>query len=75
MTTSLQQKEGKANKGNLKGYNQGLEMKIRKAFERLKDSPDREEKISAHWQMSGLMALRNPEYVKELEYQKFGVYL
>ena len=76
MVTSLQQKEENASTAkNLNGYDQGLEMKIRRAFERLKDSADREEKISAHWQMSGLMALRNPEYVKELEYQKFGVYL
>ena len=60
---------------NLKGYNQGLEMKIRGAFERLKDSPDREAKRNAHKQMAGLMALRNPAYVRELEYQKFGCYL
>ena len=60
---------------NLKGYNQGLEMQIEKTFERLKDSPDREEKRGAHNQMANLMALRNPVYVKELEYQKFGHYL
>ncbi len=76
MEAIIQQKKGNTSKTtNLNGYDQGLEMKIRKAFERLKDSPDREEKISAHWQMAGLMALRNPEYVKELEFQKFGVYL
>ena len=61
--------------GSLNGYNQELEMKIRKAFERLQDSPDRADKRRAHRQMAELMALRNPEYVKELEYQKFGYYL
>jgi len=72
----LQRKEGKANKvRNLKGYNQGLEMQIKNAFERLKDALDREEKRGAHKRMAELMALRNPEYVKELEYQKFGYYL
>lgn len=60
---------------NLNGYNQGLETKIKKAFERLKDSPDREEMRGAHKQMASLMALRNPAYVRELEYQKFGYYL
>ena len=76
MTTSLQQKEENASTAkNLNGYDQGLEMKIRKAFERLKDSPDRKEKRHAHKRMAELMALRNPEYVKELEYQKFGYYL
>ena len=60
---------------NLKGYNQGLEMKIRRAFERLKDSPELNEKRNAHRQMASLMALRNPAYVRELEYQKFGYYL
>jgi len=75
VVTSLQQKEEYASTKNLNGYDQGLEMKIRKAFERLKDSPDREEKRGAHKQMASLMALRNPEYVKELEFQKFGVYL
>ena len=76
MEAIVQQKRGNASKAkNLNGFDQGLEMKIRKAFERLKDSPDREDKRSAHKQMAGLMALRNPEYVKELEYQKFGFYL
>ena len=76
MEAIVQQKRGNASKTkNLNGYDQGLEMKIRKAFERLNDSPDREEKRGAHKQMASLMALRNPEYVKELEFQKFGVYL
>ena len=60
---------------DLKGYNQGLEMQIKNAFERLLDSPESEEKRNAHKQMAGLMALRNPAYVRELEYQKFGCYL
>ena len=60
---------------NLNGYNPGLEMQIRKAFIQLKDSPESEEKRNAHKQMASLMALRNPVYVRELEYQKFGHYL
>ncbi len=76
MTTSLQQKEGNASKAtNLQGYNQGLEMQIENAFERLKNSPELEEKRNAHKRMADLIALRNPEYVRELEFQKFGFYL
>ena len=60
---------------NLRGYNQGLEMQIENAFERLKDSPELKEKRNAHKQMASLMALRDPAYVRELECQKFGYYL
>jgi len=76
MEAIIQQKKGNTSKTtNLNGYDQGLEMKIRKAFERLKDSPDREEKRGAHKQMAELMALRTPDFVRELEYRKFGFYL
>jgi len=76
MEAIVHRKEGKANKvRTLKGYNQGLEMQIENAFERLKDSPELEEKRNAHKQMAGLMALRTPDFVRELEFQKFGYYL
>ena len=60
---------------NFRGYNQRLETQIKNAFERLKDALDREEKRGAHKQMAELMALRTPDFVRELEYRKFGFYL
>ncbi len=39
------------------------------------NAPDNEARRKAFQHMAKLIAQRNPEYVKELEYQKFGVYL
>ena len=51
-----------------------LEMKISDAKGWI-NAPDNEAKRKAFQHMAGLIAQRSQEYISELEYQKFGVYL
>ncbi len=76
MEAILQQKEGKANQlHELKGYYHNLEMARQEQYELLLSSTDKDIQRRAARRMASLTALRNPAYVKELEFKKFGYYL
>ena len=76
MQATLQQKEEKATQlHELNGYNRELEMARQEQYELLLSSDDVTKQRHAVRRMASLTALRNPAYVKELEFKKFGYYL